>query len=122
MVFDRTFVGRVDTGFSLDPVIPQTNTDSQGLKYYTQAYTDVPVDQPLEVKVSYSKADNNPSVSKDDVAAQAGGSTSGSGAGGQRNTAVFVVLGALAFGGIIFGSYKKLRPTPGRATRSGRRP
>lgn len=110
------------TGFALDPVLSQTATDSQGLTYHTQNYTDVSVEQPLDVKVSYTKTDNNPSVSKSDSVAEAGSSTSASAAGGQRNTAVFAVLGVLAFGGVLFGSYKKLRPAAARSSRSGGRP
>jgi len=109
------------TAFALDPILPQTNTDAQGLTYHAQSYTDVSVDQPLDVKVSYTKTDNNPSVAKKDSVAEGGSSTSASAAGGQRNTAVFVVLGVLAFGGVLFGGYKKLRPATARSSRSGGR-
>lgn len=111
------------TGFTLDPILSQTATDSQGLTYHTQEYADVAVDKPLDVKVSYSKTDNNPSVAPKDSSAGAGTSASGSASGGQRNTALFIVLAALAFGTLLFGGYKVFRPAAASSSsRSGRRP
>ena len=109
------------TGFTVDPALPQATTDSQGLTYHTKNLGSLSVGQPLDVKVSYTKADNNPSVEKADNASGSG-ATSASAGGGGRNTAIYAVLGVLAFGGVLFGSYKKLRPAVGRASRSGRRP
>jgi len=105
------------TGFTLDPALSQVTTDSEGLKYYSQDYPDLPVGEPFTVKVAYNKVDNDPSVQKDDNASAQPGTTSAAGGGG-NNRALFIVLAALAFATLVFGGYKAFRPAA--ATSNGR--
>ncbi len=112
------------SGFTVDPALAQTTTDSEGLTYHLQDYADLPVEEPFTAKVSYTKTDANPSVQPKDSAAPSGGlPAAGS---GSNNTALFVVLAALAFGTLLVGGYKVMRPASassgGRGGRSARGP
>ena len=107
------------TGFSLEPTLPQTSRDSQGIAYHRQSYTDVSVDQPLKVTVSYTKTDNAPSLAMasniaGDPKATLGSSTD------WGNIAAYLLLGVSAFAGLVIFSYKKLRPAPSGVEHSER--
>ncbi len=106
------------SGFTVDPPLPKTSKDSEGLSYHLQDYADLPMDEPLSVKVSYSKPDANPSVKPKDDGAAPSGSPAAAGAG-SNNTALFAVLATLAFGTLVIGGYKVMRPAPASSGRRG---
>lgn len=109
------------TGFAVDPALAQTTTDSEGLTYHQQDFANLPVDQPFTVNVTYSKADDNTSVKPKDDAAVAEAAASGlpAAGGGSNNTALFIVLAVIAFGTLLFGGYKVLRPATAPSGRRG---
>ncbi|MCL5735341.1 MAG: zinc ribbon domain-containing protein [Actinobacteria bacterium] len=100
------------TGFTVEPALPDITADSDGLKYHSKNLGAISIDKPVDVKVSYTKTDDKPSVEKKTTTAAASTSSSG-GLGSHR--ALFVVIGVIVFAGALFFAYTKLRPR--RATR-----
>lgn len=50
--------------FRLAPPSSTVSSDGQGFRYYHYQYSNLPSEQPVQVKIAYSKADANPSVAK----------------------------------------------------------
>lgn len=100
----------------LDPEAASTLRDSEGFTHYHYEYSNVTGDTPIEVKISYTKEDNNPSIAR----TTGGGTTSGGGsAGGTNNLAsiALVAVIALVFGGMLFMAAR--RPSQATARRGG---
>jgi len=57
--------------FVLDPPTQKTGRDSQGFNYYNYEYQNVAAGQTIQVKISYTKTDPNPSVLPQPVASPA---------------------------------------------------
>jgi len=106
------------SGFTIDPPATGTLTADDGLTYYTYNLKDLSADNPLELKVSYTKEDNRPSV----ITAGAPGAAAQ--AGSKSTVAVVAALVLAAFGGMMAiglrsprPRYAKGRPNRGRQRR-----
>jgi hypothetical protein len=108
------------TGFTLDPAFSQTSTDAEGLVYNQKDYTDVKAGENIAVKVAYTKNDNETSVKPKEKDGGGSGTAASSGDSSTTNNSLFVILGVLAFGTVIFGGYKIFRPaTVGASSNRG---
>jgi hypothetical protein len=103
------------TEFKITP--PSTNvvSDSDGFNYYHYTYDQVSPDQPIALKIAYSKSDPNPSVSAKPGAPQAAQASPAA----AENLPLLIGLagGGLALGvaGYWFVVNRSRRPTPARA-------
>ncbi len=108
------------TNFNVTPAAQPAGTDSEGFQFYHLTYSDVkPDDKPVQLKVSYTKTDPNPSKAKGQ-----------SGTGGSKNDdykPLLVLIGVMMAGAIgyfAFSSYRRRRLAPAYsrpATRAARR-
>ena len=89
------------TNFQVEPAAVMTSSDSNGLQYYQTSYPNVQPGQVITTKVSYAKADNNPSL-KPTVAATSGTSPR-SGSSSQTPLIVGMVMAGLILLGL--GAY-----------------
>lgn len=104
-------------GFAVNPTADGTVTGGDGLTYYTYNLKDLSADNPLELKVSYTKEDNRPSImtaGPSGAAAPSGGSTT--------TVAVVVALVLAAFGGMLALGLRSPRPRYASGRSSGNRP
>src|SRR5660397_288473 len=108
--------------FTLDPEFPSVTSDSQGLNYHVLTDSDVKVGDVQTVSISYSKDDNDPSVTP--------GSATGSGEASREqaspdqqgsNTTLILIVGVLGAVALVLGGYAVLRPASSRGRGSGSR-
>lgn len=81
------------TDFTLSPMPLSTGSDGQGFKYSQLSFEKVVPDQKIELKMSYSKQDNRPSVPKKQGSGATGGVDS-------SNLNLWVLLGGSALLGL----------------------
>ncbi|MDO8691106.1 MAG: zinc ribbon domain-containing protein [Dehalococcoidia bacterium] len=60
-------------GFTLSPTTSQSNTDSQGFKFYQYSFNNVESQKPVDLKIAYQKSDDKPSVPKKNPSSTGGG-------------------------------------------------
>ncbi|MBI4743435.1 MAG: hypothetical protein HY776_01180 [Actinobacteria bacterium] len=96
------------TNFKLEPPSTESSTDSAGFKLNLYGFKSVKKDQPIGIKVSYTKSDPNPSVEKKKDQT-GGGQTSAPGAAasgsGTGNNTLIIVLGIIAIVSVFFSGY-----------------
>lgn len=105
------------TGFTINPTADGTVTGGDGLTYYTYNLKGLSADNPLELKVSYTKEDNRPSI----VTAGPSGAAAPSG-GSTTTVAVVVALVLAAFGGMLAIGLRSPRPRYASGRADGHRP
>ncbi|MCL5958274.1 MAG: zinc ribbon domain-containing protein [Chloroflexi bacterium] len=85
------------TDFSVYPNPLSTSSDNQGFKYSNLSFENVRADQKLDLKISYTKQDKNPSVPK---AKQGSGAPAG---GSGLDVNVWLILGSsVALAGVVY--------------------
>ncbi len=105
------------TGFSTEPALPQTSTDSEGFTYFFTNFSAIKAGEMVEVQVSYTKTSADPSFSS--------GSTGGDPVQATNSNLLLLMLAAivLVIGGMV--AYRLLgrrEPAPagrGAASRAG---
>jgi hypothetical protein len=96
------------TDFAVTPALPEQITDSEGLVYHQQVFTEPVVDEPIDLSIAYSKQDNKPSVAPSPEASTEGTAASGAegGGGGRSLIVVVIVVGLAAIGLVGFRSFR----------------
>lgn len=92
------------SGFTIEPSATGTVTADDGLTYYTYNLKNLSADNPLELKISYTKDDNRPSV------ITSGASGAAAQPGSKSTVAVVAALVLAAFGGMMALGLRSPRP------------
>lgn len=97
------------TGFVLEPAFPQRTQDSQGLVYHQQLIAAPAVGEPIDLAISYTKQDADPSVSP--VAGADAPGPAAAGAGGSGSS-LLIVVAVVGMAGLGLLGYRTFRPEP----------
>lgn len=92
------------TGFAVSPSSSQVTSDGQGFKYYQYAFSDLSPQKPVDLKITYQKSDERPSVAKQ----KAGNASSG----GTEDRTGLIALGIGGAGALGFFGYLAVRRRP----------
>lgn len=95
------------TNFKLDPLSTESSTDSAGFKYDLYGFKSVKKDQPIGIKVSYTKSDPKPSVEKKQDQGGATQSAPGAATSGATNSnnILIIILAIVAIVSVFFSGY-----------------
>ncbi|MDP2935825.1 MAG: zinc ribbon domain-containing protein [Dehalococcoidia bacterium] len=92
------------TGFAISPSSSQVTSDGQGFKFYQYNFSDLSPQKPVDLKITYQKSDDRPSVAK-----QKTGNTS---TGGTEDRTGLIALGIGGAGALGFFAYLAVRRRP----------